>query len=149
MLWLVLLEFGTGRERTLAGLRRTYERVTGKSLVPSSFYDRFSEELARVFRAVLRKLMTKLAESEVRYTGVVEGFRDVLVADATVVKLDRLLARCFPGTRKYSSPAGGEAALGDEREQDRGAQVQDDRRTGERSPYVADGSVGQGAVVAL
>ena len=45
MLWTVLLGFGTGRERTLAGLRRTYERVTGKSLVPSSFYDRFSTEL--------------------------------------------------------------------------------------------------------
>ena len=45
MLWTVLLGFGTGRERTLAGLRRTYERVTDKSLVPSSFYDRFSIEL--------------------------------------------------------------------------------------------------------
>ena len=37
MLWTVLLGFGAGRERTLAGLRRTYERVTGNSLVPSSF----------------------------------------------------------------------------------------------------------------
>ena len=105
MLWTVLLGFGTGGERTLAGLRRSYERVTGKSLVPSSFYDRFSTELARMFRAVLRELMTKLAASEVRYGGVLEGFRDVLVADATVVKLHRLLARRFPGTRKNSSPA--------------------------------------------
>ena len=105
MLWTVLLGFGTGRERTLAGLRRTYERVTGKSLVPSSFYDRFSKELARMFRAVLRELMTKLAASEVRYGGVLEGFRDVLVADATVVKVHRLLARRLPGTRKNSSPA--------------------------------------------
>jgi len=78
MLWTVLLGFGSGRERTLAGLRRTYERVTGKSLVPSSFYDRFSPELARMFRAVLRELMTKLAASEVRYAGVLRGFRDVL-----------------------------------------------------------------------
>ena len=105
MLWTVLLGFGTGRERPLAGLQRTYERVTGKSLVPSSFYDRFSKEVARMFRAVLRELMTKLAASEVRYGGVLEGFRDVLVADATVVKLHRLLARRFPGTRKNSSPA--------------------------------------------
>ena len=37
MLWSVLLGFGTGRERTLAGVRRTYESVTGQSLVPSSF----------------------------------------------------------------------------------------------------------------
>ena len=67
MLWSVLLGFGTGRERTLAGVRRTYERVTGKSLVPSSFYDRFTEELARMFRAVLKELMSKLASNEVRY----------------------------------------------------------------------------------
>ena len=58
-----------------------------------------------MFRAVLRELMTKLAENEVRYAGVLEGFRDVLIADATVIKLHRLLARRFPGTRKNSSPA--------------------------------------------
>ena len=105
MLWSVLLGFGTGRERTLAGLRRTYERVTGKSLVPSSFYDRFTTELARMFRAVLQELMTKLAGNDVRYGGVLKDLRDVLVADATVVKLHALLARRFPGTRKNSSPA--------------------------------------------
>jgi len=105
MLWSVVLGFGAGGERTLAGLRRTYERVTGQSLVPSSFYDRFTKELARMFRAVLRELMSKLASQDVRYGGVLEGFRDVLVADATVVKLHRLLARRFPGTRSHSSPA--------------------------------------------
>ena len=105
MFWCVVPRFGAGAERSLAGLRRSYERSTGKSLVPSSFYDRFSKELARRFRAVLRELMTKLTASEVRYGGVLEGLRDVLVADATVVKLHRLLARRFPGTRKNSSPA--------------------------------------------
>ena len=100
MLWTVLLGFGTGRERTLAGLRRTYERVTGKSLVPSSFYDRFSKELARMFRSVLRELMTKLAENEVSYGGILEGFRDVLVADATVVKLHLVMSASGTGAHK-------------------------------------------------
>ena len=105
MFWCVVLGFGTGAERTLAGLRRSYERATGKSLVPSSFYDRFTPGLARMFRAVLAQLMNKLASSDVRYGGVLEGFRDVLAADATVIKLHRLLARRFPGTRTNSSPA--------------------------------------------
>ena len=70
MLWMVLLEFRSGHERTVGGLRRTYERVTGKSLEPLSFYDRFSTELAELFRVVLRELMRKLAASEVRYAGV-------------------------------------------------------------------------------
>ena len=115
MLSSVLLGFGTGRERTLAGLRRTYERVTGESLVPSSFYDRFTTELARMFRTVLQELMTKLAANDVRYGGVFKDFRYVLVADATVVKIHALLARRFPGTRKKLQSGGGEAALGDER----------------------------------
>ena len=105
MFWCVVLGFGTGAERTLAGLRRSYERATGKSLVSSSFYDRFTPGLARMFRAVLAQLMNKLASSDVRYGGVLEGFGDVLAADATVVKLHRLLARRFPGTRTNSSPA--------------------------------------------
>ena len=49
--------------------------------------------------------MRKLASSDVRYGGVLEGFRDVLAADATVIKLHRLLARRFPGTRTNSAPA--------------------------------------------
>ena len=97
--------FWCGAERTLTGLRRSYERVTGKSLVPSSFYDRFTLRLARMFRAVLAQLMRKLASSDVRYGGVLEGFRDVLAADATVIKPHRLLARRFPGTLTNSAPA--------------------------------------------
>ena len=92
MLWTVVLGFGTGRERTLAGLRRTYQRVTGKSLVPSSFYDRFTKELARMFKAVLGELMAKLDAGEPKYHGLLAGFRDVLAADATVAKLHALLA---------------------------------------------------------
>ena len=54
MFWCVVLGFGAGRERTLAGLRRSYARATGELLVPSAFYDRFTRELARMFRARLR-----------------------------------------------------------------------------------------------
>ena len=105
MFWCVVLGLGAGAERSLAGFRRCYECSTGKSLVPSSFYDRFTPELARMFRAVLAQLMSKLASSDVPYSGVMESFRDVLAADATVVKLHRWLARRFPGTRTNSSPA--------------------------------------------
>ena len=105
MFWCVVLGFGAGAERSLAGLRRSYECSTGRSLVPSSFYDRFPPELARMFGAVLAQLMNKLASSGVHYRGALESFRDVLAADATLVKMHRLLARRFPGTRTNSSPA--------------------------------------------
>ena len=149
MFWCVVLGFGTGAERTLAGLRRSYERATGKSLVPSSFYDRFTPGLARMFRAVLAQLMKKLASSDVRYGGVLEGFRDVLAADATVIKLRRLLARRFPGTRTNSSPAAAKLHLVMSVRGGWGTQGQGDGRACERPPYDADGAMGCRAVVAL
>ena len=58
-----------------------------------------------MFRAVLREVMTKLAASEVRYGGVLEGFRDVLVADATVVKAATGCWRDgFPGHGRTRAP---------------------------------------------
>src|SRR5689334_13624681 len=45
LFWTLVLGFGTGRERTLAGLRRAYERATGTTLVASAFYDRFTPQL--------------------------------------------------------------------------------------------------------
>lgn len=44
VLWALVLVYATGRERTLVGLRRMYQRATGTSLVPSAFYDRFTAE---------------------------------------------------------------------------------------------------------
>ncbi len=105
MLWTLVLGFGSGGERTLAGLRRAYQRVTGMALVPSAFFDRFTPELVRFLRAVVATLSDRLAENEPRHAGLLAKFADVVVADATVVKLHRLLARRYPGTRTNSSPA--------------------------------------------
>ena len=42
--WPSALGFGTGGERTLAGLRRMYQRASGTSMPPSAFYDRLNPE---------------------------------------------------------------------------------------------------------
>src|SRR5690606_30435230 len=54
--WTLTLGFAVGRDRTVSGLRRAYERVTGTTLVPSSFYERFGPALV----ALLRKLVEHL-----------------------------------------------------------------------------------------
>ena len=105
MLWTLALGFGTGGERTLAGLRRMYQRVTGTSLVPSAFYDRFTPELVRFLRRIVGELCGRLSEHEPERRGLLSKFADVVVADATVVKLHRLLAGRYPGTRTNSNPA--------------------------------------------
>ena len=90
-----------------------YERAMGKSLVPSSLFDRNTKELARMFQAVRQELASKLALSEVRYTGVLEGLRDVLVAAGLARNAEGFLS-------------GGKAALGDERDRRRCAHGQGD-----------------------
>lgn len=59
LFWTIVLGFGAGRERTLAGLRRVYQKTTGTMLVPSAFYDRFTPSLARFFRKLLPELLDK------------------------------------------------------------------------------------------
>ena len=104
-LWTLVLGFGTGRVRSLAGLRRSYQRASGESLVPSAYYDRFSTATVRFLRAVVRELCAGFVAREGRLGGVLAGFRDVVVADATLIKLHRLLAGRYPGTRTNSAPA--------------------------------------------
>lgn len=62
----------SGCEWTPARVRCTRERVTGRSLVPSSFHDRFTKELARMFRAVSKELTRKIASTRI-LDGKVDG----------------------------------------------------------------------------
>jgi len=53
LLWTVVLGFGAGRERSIAGLRRGYERATGQCLEESSFYKRFGEGFVTMLERAL------------------------------------------------------------------------------------------------
>lgn len=107
MFWTLVLGFGCGKERTLASLRRTYELETGDSLVPSSFYDRFTRPLVEFLRqAVARgceQLCQRAAEGAVGEARA--RFDDIMGIDSTVLRLHDALSRHFPGTRTNHSPA--------------------------------------------
>ena len=105
MVWTLTLGFGAGGERSLAGLRRVYQRTTGVSVVPSTFYDRFTPGLVRLLRSIVGELCEGVAQHEPSHRGVLAKYADVVVADATVVKLHRLLAKRYAGTRTNSQPA--------------------------------------------
>lgn len=105
LFWTIVLGFGAGRERTLAGLRRAYERSTGATLVPSAFYDRFTKSLAVFFRYVVEELLDRLQETEVPLRGILQSFRDVVVTDSTLVKLHDLLERRYPACRTNHTKA--------------------------------------------
>ncbi len=56
MVWVLVLGFATGRKRTLAGLRRRYERETDQTIEESSFYKRFSPRLAKLLNLLLSRV---------------------------------------------------------------------------------------------
>jgi len=105
LFWTLVLGFGTGRERTIASLRRAYERATGCQLVPSAFYDRFTTPLVKLLKAVASMLLAQVSEPARQLAGPLAAFRDLVITDATVIRLHDLLAKAFPGSRTNHSKA--------------------------------------------
>jgi IS4 transposase len=99
LFWTLVLGFGAGSERTLAGLRRHFEQASGVTLVPSAFYLRFTPALARFLKAVLVEVLERVSERSEALKGPLGAFRDVVSIDATVIRLHDLLAKAFPACR--------------------------------------------------
>ena len=97
--WTLVLGFGTGKDRTLAGLRRLFVALTGRRVSPSSFYDRFTPELARFLRELIDRGMEVTQPTSDALRGRLAAFKDLLVADSTVVRLANLLQKAFPACR--------------------------------------------------
>ena len=106
LFWTIVLGFATGRQRTLAGLRRSFEKSTGVRLVPSAFYDRFTRELTRFFRLVVEELLNGVETSQGQLRGVLASFREVILTDSTLVRLHDLLEKSFPACRTNHTRAG-------------------------------------------
>ena len=105
LFWTLVLGFGSGRERTIAGLRRAYQKATGCQLVPSAFYDRFTPALVRLLRAVATLLLGQMAEPARKLAGPLAAFRDLVLTDSTVIRLHDLLKKAFPACRTNHTQA--------------------------------------------
>jgi IS4 transposase len=99
LFWTVVLGFATGRERTLAGLRRAFGKATGTTVVPSAFYGRLTPALVKLLRLVLVEVIDRVGGMRGRLTGALAAFRDVVLADSTVIRLHDLLQHTFPACR--------------------------------------------------
>ncbi|MEW5899007.1 MAG: IS4 family transposase, partial [Bacillota bacterium] len=98
--WVVVLGFGVGVQRTIASLRRAYETVSAETLVPSSFYDRFNKGLIAFLKECLAHGIADLAShASLTLSDKLKGFKDLIVADGTVIRLHDKLAEQFPGAR--------------------------------------------------
>ncbi len=98
--WVVVLGFGVGVQRTLASLRRAYETASAETLVPSSFYDRFNKNLIAFLKECLAHGIAELtSHTSLTLSDKLAGFKDLIVADGTIIRLHDRLAEQFPGAR--------------------------------------------------
>jgi hypothetical protein len=105
LFWTLVLGFGTGRDRTLAGLRRAFVRTTGTVVAASTFYKRFTPGLVAMLKQLLDRSLNEMVGIGRELTGVLASFRDLVLTDSTVVRLNSLLEKVWPGSRKNHSPA--------------------------------------------
>jgi len=105
LFWTLVLGFGVGAVRRIVELRRAYARQTHETLASSSFHDRFTPQLVKFLKACLASALTKLNRFNGELYNQLENFKDLVVADATVIRLHRFLESKFPGTRTNHSKA--------------------------------------------
>jgi len=103
--WTLVLGFGLGTDRTITALRCAYQRCTGVTLVPSSFYDRFTWDLVRFLKSALDRVLNDLRLQIGEMGEQFSAFQDVVLTDATVLKLHDSLEKTYPGCRTNSSPS--------------------------------------------
>lgn len=99
LFWVLLMTLDTRQKRSIAELRRSYEKVTGVTLAASSFHDRLSPAFARFLRHLVAKGLEKSTRAARGGKAVLGQIREVLCIDSTVVRLHDALARSFAACR--------------------------------------------------
>ena len=92
----LVLGFDGGKERTIAGLRRAYERSTGTMLAPSAFYDRLTPELGQLLRELVDDALAKLDRTGARLQLALKAFERVFIADGSLIHFHDSLKADFP-----------------------------------------------------
>ncbi len=104
LVWTLIMGFAVdGEARTIAGFQRAYSAATNQTVARSSFYDRFTPALATLLSDLLEHALEEVAVPHT-IAPQFELFREVLIADATVFRLHRLLSE-FPATHADQSGA--------------------------------------------
>ena len=104
LVWTLMFGFATGESRTLATFRRSYSATADEPLSPGGFY----QWLTPLFATCLSDLVEReLNEVAVPHTvsDEFDRFRDVMIADATVLRLHRFLREEYQGLREEQAGA--------------------------------------------
>ena len=107
MFWVLTLSFGVRLQRTLASLKRSYEKEAHEKLSDSSWYYRFTPELVAFLKACVIHGIEYLAQEQSHNLNKkLFKFQDVLIQDSTIVRLHTSLAKLYPAARSKGEAAG-------------------------------------------
>lgn len=95
LFWTLVLGFGIGTDRKIADLRRGYMAATGNWLCRLAFYDRFTDALVVFLRQALLVAIQSICPDAPLLSGPLSAFRDLILIDATVIRLHELLKGAY------------------------------------------------------
>ena len=105
MFWTLALGFGVKKSRDIASLRRSYEAATRTTIAASSFYDRFTPQLVAFLQRACDRAFGAISGQGQALQGALASFRDVVITDATVLRLHDLLKNRYPACRTNHTKA--------------------------------------------
>jgi len=105
LFWTLVLSFGIGKEHRIASLRRAYTEATGVELCASSFYDRFTPRLVVFLQRSCERALRQVTVRAPVLRESLSAFLDVLITDATVLRLHDLLKHTYAACRTNHTQA--------------------------------------------
>ncbi len=102
--WAFVFGFAAGESRTLAGLRRCYNSTADETISPGGFYQRLTPTLAEYFRDLVEAALNEVAVPNA-VDADLDRFRDVMIADGTVLRLHEFLSDQFEARHEEQAGA--------------------------------------------
>ena len=98
LVWSLVFGFTAGESRSLADFRRSYNSTADNTLCPSGFYQRLTPTLAEYLRDLVEHGIDEVAVPST-VDADIDRFRDVMIADGTILRLHRFLADTYQPRR--------------------------------------------------
>lgn len=112
LLWVLVFGFGVRLQRTLASLKRSYEKSANTRLSDGSWYERFTPELVLFLKmCVLHAIEHFGKETNRNLKTKLSKFKDVLIQDSSIVRLHEKLSKKWPAARTRKVAAGIKVSL--------------------------------------
>jgi len=104
LVWALVFGFAAGESRTLAGFRRCYNSTADETISPGGFYHRLTPTLAEYLRDLVEHGLDEVAVPDT-VDADIDRFRDVMIADGTVLRLHEFLSDEFQARHEEQAGA--------------------------------------------